>query len=144
VSSSFSNTTRALKQDSLRLSQIGLGLVIFIWLLWGGWFFGGSVPVYQPGELGEVNPEGIVIATFPLKTIENLSYQQVGRLHLGAPSQSISLAISDIDRELGEVVFIVPHDIDAVKLYEHPVISIDIEIATVSPAWFILQVMGLL
>lgn len=77
----FSRTTRSLKTDGHTTALLGLLAVILLLLIWGVWFFGAGMPIYQTSENAQLTRAQRVTAVFPSGTSDRIKRGQAANFY---------------------------------------------------------------
>jgi len=92
----FSYSVRSLEADSFSSSLVGLLITVSLFLVWSGWFFMARVTIYEVGQIVEINPNGAVIANFPIEAQRRLKPRQKALIRFNTPQGSESMTVPAI------------------------------------------------
>ena len=149
MSLQFSRSLRSLKHDSFRASRIALILAILNMSVLLGWFFLGTITLYEVGSDLVFNDEGSLEAQFTKEGIPRLFPGQSAVIRIDAgPDQPLVTApalLIDIDDGTGVAQFLVMiEDIPATALRGDlsSIAEIEVEVEYISPAALVLRASG--
>lgn len=97
MSTPFQSSFRALESDRFRPSVVGMVLAGLILLLWGAWFFGAKITLYETSQQIIIQPDGMVFVQYPAEQLGRLKLGQKGWLRLEG----------DLGSELGQIPLLV-------------------------------------
>lgn len=147
----FARSLRSLNVDSLYTSLVGLLVVMILLVIWGVWFFGAKISLYQSSDQAQVSHLLYVTAQFPGEQAGQIKLGQAATFYPGdivqAPDGPIPAVVTEVRPTVGgptEVTLALrPERRLSTSLPPGLTGRVEIEVERVSPASFALRRGGL-
>ncbi len=150
MTTKFSRSVRSIQADNLAPVLVGIAFFTLLMVGWTLWLFLAQIPTYATSVTAVYTPEGYVIAQFPATTVASIRRGQPARFQLGtikSDTQTIPLAVSDVDPVTGQVRLILQVDVDDIDdfigLQGGTMGEVKVTVKQDSPVLFVLRAAGL-
>ena len=141
---SYPNTIRSLNGNRTRSWLLVLIFALSLLLAWWLWFFLAQITFTEVSQNARVVSGNIIVADFDEKALAKIRLGQAAFVYVddevGLPG-TIPAMVADIEREEGEVQFVV--EVEAIR-EEELIGQVEVEVEYLSPARLVLRASGLL